>query len=178
MSSLIEWLVSVVFVRLFAFSPDVYSDKGLLVARTGWKANVFSIGFAGRSVTLDRNREMIRLRKRWFWFVVTTRYISFASVKEVLYGYTDVDPFQSFSWAHLQDDLFSVGVKLRTGEEIRLFRFYGQGDFSNDGPFPDWFFWDEILESKLTKGSQEGHALIYAEVVSVLVGVPIGSFTD
>ncbi|MBC8063983.1 MAG: hypothetical protein H7Y17_04080 [Chlorobia bacterium] len=177
MSGPIDWGISWITSRLFAFSPKVYSDKkGMLIARTSWKANLFSLGFAGRSVAIDRNREMIRLRKRAFWFAKSDRFFPFASIEEVLYGYKDIDLLQSMSWAHQQDDLFVVGLKLHTREEITLFKFYGQGDFSNDGPLPDWMYWEDILESKITKGGQEGQALTYAEIISTLVGVPIGTF--
>jgi hypothetical protein len=173
----IDWSISLLWSRLFSFSPKVYSDKGLLIARTGWKANLFCLGFGGRSVTVDRNREMIRLRKRTLWFGITSRFIPFSAIKEITYGYVDVDPTAEISWSHQQNDLFTVGIRLHTGEEIDFVRFYGQGDFSNDGPLPDWMYWEDVLEAKITKGTQEGQALSYAEMLSHVVQVPIGSPT-
>src|SRR5688572_26627494 len=95
--ALIEWGVSWLTSRIFAFSPKIYCDKGLLIARTGWKANLFSFGFGGRSVAVDRNREMIRLRKRSWWFAINSRFIPFNAVQEITYGYSDLDPAADIS---------------------------------------------------------------------------------
>lgn len=175
MSGPIEWGLSWIAARVFTFSPKVYCDKGLLIARTGWKANAFCLGFGGRSVSVDRNREMIRLRKRSWWFAINSRFIPFKAIEEITYGYNDVDPAGDISWSHQQDDLFMVGLRLHTEEEIDLVRFYGQGDFSNNSDLPDWMYWEDALEAKITRGTQEGQALSYAEMLSHVVGVPIGS---
>jgi hypothetical protein len=97
-------------------------------------------------------------------------------VEEVAYGYQDVDPSRGWTWSYQQNDVYSVGLKLRGGEQVLLFRFYGEGDFVNDGPWPDWFYWDDMIEAQISKTNQEGESRAFAEVISGFLGVPVGGW--
>ncbi len=116
---------------------------------------------------------MIRIRKRFLWFARTTRFVSFNAIKAVTYSYGDLDPSQHWAWTYQTNDLFSVGLWLHSNEQVPLFRFYGAGDFQNDGPFPDWFYWDDIINAKLSSGNQEGDSRAYAEILAAMIGVDI-----
>ena len=97
----------------------------------------------------------------------------FNAIKSVTYTYGDLDPSQHWAWAHQTNDLFTVGLWLHSGEEVPLFRFYGSGDFQNEGPFPDWWYWDEKIEAQLSMGNQEGESRAYASILSAMIGVEI-----
>ena len=171
----IDWAISALWSRIFTFRPKIYREHGQLIARSDWRSQVFSFGFAGRQVVVDRVRELIRIRKRTFWIARSTRFIPFQSVEEVTYDYHDIDPSGGWSWSHQQDDMYLVGLKLRSGEHVLLFRFYGSGDFYNEGPFPDWFYWEDILTAKITMQNTEGESRAYAGSIAAVVGVEVGS---
>jgi hypothetical protein len=170
-----SWLGSWLWSRIFVFKPRVYRRNGQLIAQSGWRSQLFSLGFGGRQVVIDRQREMVRIRKRSFWFARSTRFIPFKAVEEVTYDYHDVSPHTYASWSHQEDDLFTVGLKLRTGEYVPLVRFYGEGDFSNDSDFPDWFFWEDKLEARLSMQNCEGESRAYAYSIAAVMGVEVGN---
>jgi hypothetical protein len=78
-------------------------------------------------------------------------------------------------WTYQEQALFCVGLRLVTGEEIVLFRFFGEGDFVNDSIFPDWMYSSDILIANATRGAQETDSLRFAEIVAAMIGVPIAS---
>lgn len=174
MSGPIDWGFSWIWNRLFAFSPEVTKSKGVLIAKTCWKANLFSFGFAGRSVTIDPARRLVRIRKRTFWFAIHSRFVPFDAIREVTYGFQELSPFSSWT-AHQEEQLFQVGLRLAPPEYVLLFRFYGHGEFVNNGIWPDWMHWDDFLESAISMNSMDGDSRAFAEVISGLIGVPIGS---
>jgi hypothetical protein len=119
------------------------------------------------------------LEIRKAWAIKTFRRIEFTDIEEILYGYAEVssDSFDTSStWgAHTVQDLFTVGLLLKGGEQVTLFRFYGQGGFVNNGILPDWMYWDEYLVSPYTQGNQESDSLMFADLLSRMIGVPIGN---
>ena len=58
---------------------------------------------------------------------------------------------------------------------MALFRFYGDGGFANDGVWPDWMYWDEVIESHLTAKPNDDESLHFADLLSSMIGVPIGN---
>lgn len=158
--------------RITCQRPKVRKTGGKLVATSDWRAHLWSLGFGSRKVVVDPAQKIVRIFYRRFWLARTSRRIQFDWVEEVEYGYNQLNP--GF-WAYQENDLFTVALKLKNGEIVVLFRFYGEGDFVNNSVFPDWFYWEDYLEAAITRGSQEGDSLGYADVVAALIGVPIGS---
>jgi hypothetical protein len=162
----IRWLWS----RLFAFWPRISKEGDTLVAKTCWRSHLCSLGCASRKVTVDPRQKIVRIQYRRFWFAKTSRRIQFDWVSDVLYSYHEVAP----DWgAHTESDLFSVGLQLKSGETVTLFRFYGAGDFVNNTVWPDWMYWDDFLLSPYMKGNQESESLLYADLVSRMIDVPL-----
>jgi hypothetical protein len=75
------------------------------------------------------------------------------------------------TWAHDSVDLHSVGVRLRDGDEVHLFYFYGDGTFRNDGPWPDWLYWDHYLFD--LSGTQQRESRAFVELLSKLISVSV-----
>jgi hypothetical protein len=170
MSSLAQLPLSWLWNRVVAFRPRVSKEGNVLIARSGWRSQLFCLGFAGRKVTVDPQQKIVRIHYRRFWFASTSRRIQFDWVSEVLYGYNEVAP----EWgAYTESDLFTVGLKLKTGEGVTLFRFYGAGDFVNNTIWPDWMYWDDFLTSPYLKGDQESESLLYADLLSRMIGVEL-----
>jgi hypothetical protein len=54
---------------------------------------------------------------------------------------------------------------------LHLFNFIGDGTFSNNGPFPNWLYWDEFAFD--LSGSQEKESRVFVDLLSKMVGVKI-----
>jgi len=160
------------FSRLINVRPRVAKKGSLLVASSDWKSQLWSLGFGGRRLVVDPAQKTLRMVVRKFWFFRSSRRIEFDWVQEILYGYSDM----SAGWgAYQENDLFTVGLLLKNGERLTLFRFFGEGDFVNNSIWPDWMFWEDYLLANYTRGDQERESLLFADLVSRLVGVQIGN---
>ena len=158
--------------RLFSICPEVRKRKGKLVASTSLGLRILTLGALYREVVIDPHHQMIRLKRRTFWFFRRAERIPFALVSAVTYGYMGTGGEGDW-WrgARKTQDVFSVGLRLAGLEEIHLFWFVGEGPFTNDGPFPDWLYWQEHLFD--LRGTQESESRAYAETLSRLIGAPI-----
>jgi hypothetical protein len=168
------WAISWVWSHVFRFRPRISTEGGRLVARSGMRAKVMSLGAWTRVVTVDPQERMVRIRGRAAWVFPLARAIPFDRIDEVLYSYGDYGAASDWS-AHQETDVYTVGLLLQGGEEVKLFRFYGAGGFANDGTWPDWFYWDEIIQSRMTAKPNDDESLHFADVLAALIGVPIGA---
>lgn len=170
MDSLLSLVFSFFFSRFVAIWPTVRKEGDRLVATTSWKARIWNLGSASRRLVVDPGAKTARLQIRRFWFFQTSRRIEFDWVAGIGYRYSDVSPGV---WAHQQADLFTIDLKLKNGDRVMLFRFFGEGDFVNNGIWPDWMYWDDFLVAKYTKGDQESQSMLLADLLSRMIGVPI-----
>ena len=177
---MIEWFVDIAIgigmARLLNLQPRIAKEQAVLVATTGFRMQLISLFSASRRLMIDPQLRAVRIRDRSFWFVIHWHRIPFDFIEAVIYCYSDVSPGQiSPLGAYRSIDLYSVALRLRHGKEQRLFRFFGQGAFNNNGILPDWCYWDENLMSPLVVGTQEVGSRTFAEVLSRMIGVPIVS---
>ena len=157
--------------KVVSASPSIRRDGDRLTVRSSVNSQVFCLGATAKSLVIEPARRRLSLTSRSFWFYRRTRHIEFDWIKEVTLDYNDV----GFGmWARRNEDLFTTGLTLQNGEWVQLFKFYGEGDFQNDGPFPDWFYWEEHLMTHVVKGDQEASSLRFADLLSALTGAPIG----
>ena len=174
MPSLDDIGFSLVFSRLVQTRPVVRKEGDLLIACSDWKSQLMSLGFGGRKLVVDPKQKIMRMIVRRFWFFRSSRRIEFDWVGEILYGYWN----SSLGWGAGQpDELFTVAIKLKTGETITLFRFFGEGDFVNNSLWPDWMYWEDAALANYTRGNQERESLLFADVISRMVGVQISNRT-
>jgi hypothetical protein len=158
-------------LRLFSVCPRVRKSKGKLVAATAWRLRILTLGGLYRKLVVDPKREELTLYRRYFWLFSRRRRVQFQRIAAVTYGYQDWAAGASWSWAHRSVDLFSVGLRLHGGEEWHLFYFYGDGTFRNDGPWPDWLYWDDYLFDM--SGTQEKESRAFVELLSKMIGVTV-----
>ena len=97
--------------------------------------------------------------------------MSFARIVGVTYGYEDVNPFSSLGLVHDAFDRFIIGLRVVGRDEVKLFSFFGDGVFTNNGPLPDWWYWKEIAVD--FAGTQERESRLFAQLISRLIGVTI-----
>ncbi len=62
-------------------------------------------------------------------------------------------------------------LKLHGGGDVHLFSFYGEGEFENVGPLPDWLYWQEYLFDLSGTQTQESRA--YVELLSRMTGASV-----
>lgn len=159
------------FSRLFSICPRVGKHDGSLVASTAWRLRLLTLGLISRSVLVDPKNKEVVVQRRYFWVFSRSRRIHFKSVEAITYGYQDWAPGGSLPWSHDSIDLFSTGLRLHGGEELHLFYFYGDGTFSNDGPLPDWLYWEDYLVDM--SGTQERESRVFVELLSKLIRVTV-----
>jgi hypothetical protein len=159
------------FSRLFSICPRVSKRGRRLVASTAWRLRLLTLGLLYREVLIDPKKQELLIRRRFFWAFSRRRRIRFQAVEAVTYGYQDWALGASWTWAHDSVDLFSTGLRLHGGEEVHLFSFYGDGTFTNDGPWPDWLYWEDYLFDM--SGTQERESRAFVELLSKMIGVPV-----
>jgi len=175
MPSLDDIGFSLVFSRLVNVLPRVSKSGNTLVATSDWKSQIWCLGFGGRKVVVDPGQKLLRLFIRRFWFWRTSRRIEFDWVQEVLYGYFSTES----GWGAGQvSDLFTVGLQLKNGDSLTVFRFFGEGDFVNNSIWPDWMYWEGYLLADYTRGDQERQSLLFADLLARMIGVPVGNPPD
>ena len=175
---MIEWFVDIAIgiglARMLNLRPRVAKEKDILVASTGIGTQCFTLFSASRRLMIDPHQKAVRIRDRSFWFFTQWHRIPFDVVEAVVYSYADVSPGQiSPLGAYRSMDLFTVALRLNHGKEQRLFRFFGQSAFNNNGILPDWCYWEDNVMTPLVIGGQEAASKTFAEVLSGMIGVPI-----
>jgi hypothetical protein len=148
-----------------------YARGETLTASTSLVAICLTLGFCSRRVVIDRATKTVHITRRTAWFFMRTETIEFRRVAAVTYGYEDMSPLAFLGGAHDAVDKFVVGLKLIGADEMRLFSFIGDGVFTNDGPLPDCWYWEEIAMD--FAGPQERESRMFVTLLSKLIGVTI-----
>lgn len=156
---------------MFAICPRIRKDSGCVIATTAWFVRFLSAGSIYRRVVVDPARASISVHSHYFWVIVRERMIPFAEVESVTYGYEDMALDSYVSHAHNSHDWFTVGLRLRDNSEFRLFNFVGDGGFNNNGPFPDWCYWDDLAFDFV--GGQEKRSRVFVDLLSTLLDVGV-----
>lgn len=159
-----------IYSRLFSLCPHVRKSKGKLTAATSWRLLVPTLGTVYRQVLVDPKQEVVCVRRRYLWLFARTRRIPFRSVKAIIYGYVDWGS-STFTKAHDAFDLYHVGLRLHSGKELHLFYFLGDGEFRNDGVWPNWLYWEQYLLDFAGTQQRESHAFV--ELLGKMIGVPV-----
>ena len=154
---------------MITICPRIVADDESLSASTSWVAVALTLGLKTRRVRVDRFARAVLIEDRFAWFWKRTRITDFAQITAITYGFEEAtldaigprDPV----------DRFLVGLRLRSGDELKLFSFLGDGTFTNSGPLPDWWYWDEYLFDYT--GTQAHQSRIFAMLLSKLINVTL-----
>ena len=168
-----EYIHVMAYESPFAISicPGIRADEHRLTASTSWIVRIVALGFLLRHVIVDRRSQTVTIEQRTGWFFRRQQVIRFAEIIAVTYGYEDVNPFGLFSTTHDALDRYVVGLRVGGRDEVPLFFFLGDGVFTNDGPMPDWWYWDEYITD--FTGTQERESKLFVQLLSKLIGVEI-----
>ena len=160
-----------IYSPLLSFGPRIRKRRGKLVAGSSWQFQVLTLGLYHREIIVDPKEEVVRFRRRYLWFWRRNTRLPFRSIQAITYSYQDLNWDAWWSWAHDSVDLYSVGLRLYSRENRHLFHFYGDGTFTNDGPLPDWWYWDDFLFD--FAGTQEKESKMFVNALSKMIGVPV-----
>jgi hypothetical protein len=158
-------------VWFFFLAPRMQKSRGCLAASTGWFLRILTLGLLLRKVVVTPGQECVVISRRYGWLFGGKRKIPFGRIQAVTYGYSDFWDQSKWSLAYDPLDVFRVGLKLRGEEEVHLFYFMGDGSFTNDGPLPDWLYWENYLLD--WTGPQERGSKLYVELLSKMIGVTV-----
>ena len=164
-------LFGLIWNRLLMPRPRVRREGDTLVIGSDFRSLIWTLGGASRKIIVEPKGRCVRVRFRRFWFFREERRLGFERITEVTYDYHEL----SFGWARRTEDLYVIGLKLVGGELVSLFRVYGQGDFVNDGIWPDFLYWGDMAEAAITRGNQESQSRELVDLLGALIEVPVGS---
>jgi len=161
-----------VYSPLFSIGPRIRKRKGKLIASTNQLLQVLTLGLMYRQVAIDPKEAVVRFRQRYFWLFPRAWRIPFASIEAVTYGYYGSGGVNAW-WGVAGDtkDAYAVGLRLLGGQERHLFWFYGDGEFTNNGPLPDWWYWPEYTFN--FAGTQERESRMFVNALSKMIGVTV-----
>jgi hypothetical protein len=160
-----------IYSSLFSVGPRVRKERGRLVARTGWRFLFSTLGLIWREVVVDPKKAVVLIRRRYGWFFTRRLRIPFGSITAIAYCYQDLNLGRGWFWTHDSYDQFTVRLRLRGGREMHLFHFHGDGTFTNDGPLPDWYYWNDYLFD--FSGTQAAESRLFVDLLSKMIGVPV-----
>jgi hypothetical protein len=156
---------------LFSLGPRIRKSDGTLVAATGWRFGLLSLGTMLRRVVVDARSQTVEIHTRYAWLFARTRTIRFSNIRAVTYGYGDWSPDGLFAFAHDAVDVYTTGLRLYNDREVGLFHFVGNGAFVNDGPFPDWCYWPDFALDIM--GTQGQESRLFVDLLSAILGVEV-----
>jgi hypothetical protein len=156
---------------LLSIGPRIRKDGGSLIATTGWRFALLTLGAIWRRVEVDAVARAVCIHSRSLWLFGRTRTIRFRDIQAVTYGYADWSPDSIFAFAHDAIDVFSTGLRLYDDREVGLFTFFGDGSFTNDGPFPDWCYWTDYAFDMT--GCQSKESRLFVDLLSKMLGVTV-----
>jgi hypothetical protein len=159
------------YSSLFSISPHIYKRHGRLEAVTSLWFQIFTLGLIHKRVIIDPKEQLVRIRRRYLWLIHRSTKVPFRSIAAITYGYDDWGNPGNLSWAHDAKEIYSVGLRLYSGHEKRLFYFMGDGEFQNDGPLPDWWYWQEFLFD--FAGTQQRESRMFVEALSKMIGAEV-----
>lgn len=148
---------------LLANVPRLGVEGHAFVARTSWINMLITLGLWGRTVRLDPDTRALQITDRVLWLIPIRRTVRLADIDEVLYRYRDLTDILPMMHARDAIDCYTVGIRQTNGNDIILFHFLGEGEFTNDTLWPDIFYWWEFTFD--VQGSQKRHSLRFYELL-------------
>jgi hypothetical protein len=130
---------------------------------------ILTLGLLHKRVTVDPKEQVVRIRRRYLWFIRRTSRIPFPLIAAITYGYSGSG--NNWGTAQKSSEIYTVGLRLHSGRERRLFSFVGDGEFQNNGPLPDWWYWPEYVFQFV--GTQERESRMFVEALSKMIGAEI-----
>lgn len=161
--------------RLLSISPHIRDDGGVLTARTSMKGLLLSLTLLYRSVIVDRSAGTVTIHRRLFWFFRRTRTIPFRDIEQILYTYEDLNLGTTLGLSGDSKDSFAVGLRLKSGKDVHLFHFLGEGEFQYGWDVFAWMrgFW---LAERLfdVTGTHSEDSRVFVDRLQQLTGCPVG----
>lgn len=170
MDLLLEFFIKFIGARFMNTGPRMSRRGDVLIVKSHWKQQLWTLGSSSRKLEVDPHLKILRVYDRRYWLYRRIRRIEFDWISAVTWGYT---PISFGLWTRYELDLFAVGVNLKNGQRVPLFRFFGMGDFVNDSIWPDFFYWSDFLAADLARGDQTSASRALADVICAMAKAPL-----
>ena len=91
---------------LLSLGPRIRKDENRLIAVTGWRVGLLTLGTMLRRVEVDAASKTVLIHSRYLWLFQHTRSLRFRDIEAVTYGYSDWSPGEYLSFAHDAIDVY------------------------------------------------------------------------
>lgn len=161
-------------------APKIEVKSDQVHGCTAWAAQLLVLFSYARCVTIDRQRQQVRVTTRWFWIFKVVRVIPFDRVGRIIYraqGLPSLSPMRYLRGTDVCDSAFfliSIAIKATADdrhprEELTLFSVWEQQPRESD-----WI--DKLAgvrRNPRTIGDEAAGAIV--DIVREYLGVPIAS---
>ena len=106
--------------------PRIRFSNGILYSRSNLFLSLLTLFLFFKRITVCPSTKTVSIRRRVFWFFKRVREIPFDSVEKVGYDYRGVEHHGGESGPS-ETSYFTVSLRLRGGESVKLWTFSGQG---------------------------------------------------
>jgi hypothetical protein len=157
---------------LFSTGPEFRMKGRKLIVRTSPVARSLTLGLLDRTMTVDPDKKRVRVRDRRFWFGARVETYPFDLITAISYHLSSANHSGSV-YSNNSVEAYAVGLKLYgyANPDVHLFRFIGEGRFSNNGPLPSWVYWYESLTDIC--GTHEEKAQMFVTALGWVLNKPI-----
>lgn len=155
-------------MRLLGICPRIRKEGVCIIAITALRIRILFLGAFFKQVTIDPRHRTLTVASRYFWLFKRKRKYRFKELQAITYGYEDWNDTSWVSFSHDSFDWFTVGIRLRCNREFKLFNFIGDGTFTNNGPLPDWMYWEEYVTD--FSGNQEKASRCFVDLLCQMTG--------
>lgn len=158
-------------IPFLSICPRVFKQGDTLVVRTSLVAMLLTLGLWTRRVIVTPGEKSIVIRDRYLWLIPRERRYPFQAIRAVTYGYENHAMGSDLTYTNDSWDQFTVGFRMTDDDEVHLFSFFGEGTFTNEGPFPDWCYWSQYAFDM--SGTQESKSRVLVNLLAKLIRVTV-----
>jgi hypothetical protein len=156
-----------------ALGPRVRVEPKRIVMTTGRIMKGLTLGSWVDHIEVDCRNRAVTIRRRRFWAPKPPRVIRYEEVRHIAYALLDHGNLLGDERGYAEQ--YDVALTLHTGEEVRLVRFSGDGEFVADvSLFHEWIG-DRLREAMDVRGNQFEKSLDFVDLLSERIGAPLGS---
>jgi hypothetical protein len=173
MNNFLSEVIDRLLGQVFSPRPQISRRGSVVVLQSCWRTSLLTLGARKRRVELDPVRRIVKIYDRRWWVAVSSQVIPFDRIKEVVFACLNTN---STSWTAGAGESYVLGLTVPPQRHtLFLFNLQGDGEFVNDGPWPDWMYAEEIAAGALVKNTRDDEARNVADVLARMTGCPLSN---
>jgi hypothetical protein len=156
-----------------ALGPRVRVEPQRIVMTTGRIMKALTLFSWVDDIEIDCRSQSVTIRRRRFWVRRPVRVVRYGEIQHIAYALLDHGNLIGDERGYVEQ--YDVALTLRTGEEVPLVRFSGDGEFVAHVSLPHEWIGDRIREALDVRGDQYEKSLDLVDLLSKRIGAPLGS---